>query len=146
MTAPAAPTRDSRAPLRSMLVGGLVPTLPLVVLVPLLTWAAAGEWAAVSAALGAVLSIVVFALGVVGIRGVLMGPTATTMAGAFGVFVLQMAALAAVIWALGQTTWLEVVPLVIAFVLVGLVFQAGLVVGFLRARAALDVTLPGEAR
>lgn len=142
-----APTRPAaRTPLRSMLLGGLVPTAPLVVLVPLLTWAAAGPWAAVSALLGAVISLVVFVLGVVGIRGVLAGPTTTTMAGAFGVFVLQMAVLAAVIWSLGQTSWLEVVPLAIAFILVGLVFQAGLVVGYLRSRAALDVSLPGEDR
>lgn len=145
MRAPA-PSRPARTPLRSMLVGGLVPTLPLVVLVPLLTWAAAGEWAAVSALLGCVISIVVFVLGVVGIRGVLAGPTGTTMAGAFGVFVLQMAVLAVVIWSLAQTTWLQVVPLVVAFVIVGLVFQAGLVVGYLRARAELDVTLPEGAR
>ncbi|GAA5165192.1 hypothetical protein [Ornithinimicrobium tianjinense] len=144
MTA-SAPTRAERTPLRSMLVGGLVPTLPLLVVVPLLAWAAAGEWAGVSAALGAVISLVVFVLGVVGIRGVLAGPTATTMAGAFAVFVVQMGVLAAVIWSLGQTTWLEVVPLVIAFVLVGLVFQAGLVVGYLRSRSTLDVQLPGSA-
>jgi hypothetical protein len=145
MTAPA-PSRRARTPLRSMLVGGLVPTLPLVVLVPLLTWAAAGEWAAVSALLGSVISIVVFVLGVVGIRGVLAGPTATTMAGAFAVFVLQLAVLAVVIWSLAQTTWLQVVPLVVAFVVVGLVFQAGLVVGYLRARAELDVTMPEAVR
>lgn len=143
MTAPAASA--ARTPVRSMLRGGVLACLPLVVLVPLLAWAAAGGWAAVSALLGAVLSVVVFALGVVGIRGVLAGPTTTTMAGAFGVFLVQMAALAAVIWALGQTTWLQVVPLVIAFVLVGLVFQAGLVFGFLRGRAELDVRLPGES-
>lgn len=143
-TAPTRPTVGT--PVRSMLLGGLVPTAPLVVLVPLLTWAAAGPWAAVSALLGAVLSAVIFALGVVGIRGVLAGPTASTMAGAFGVLVLQLAALAAVIWSLGQTTWLEVVPLAIAFLVVGLVFQAGLVVGYLRSRAPLDVQLPGEAR
>lgn len=145
MTSPA-PTRPRRTPLRSMLLGGLVPSAPLVVLVPLLTWAAAGPWAAVSALLGAVLSVVVFVLGVVGIKGVLAGPTASTMAGAFGVFVLQLAALAAVIWSLGQTAWLEVVPLAIAFILVGMVFQAGLVVGYLRIRTPLDVTLPGETR
>ena len=145
MTAPAAP-RPARTPLRSMLLGGLVPTLPLVVLVPLLTWAAAGEWAAVSALLGVVISLAVFVLGVLGIKGVLAGPTASTMAGAFLVFVLQLAVLAVVIWSLGQTTWLEVVPLVVAFVVTGLVFQAGLVVGYLRARAPLDVTLPGGAR
>ncbi|MFK5633239.1 MULTISPECIES: hypothetical protein [unclassified Ornithinimicrobium] len=145
MTAPVAP-RPARTPLRSMLLGGLVPTLPLVVLAPLLTWAAAGEWAAVSALLGVVVSLAVFVLGVLGIKGVLAGPTASTMAGAFLVFVLQLAVLAVVIWSLGQTTWLEVVPLVIAFVVTGLVFQAGLVVGYLRARAPLDVTLPGEAR
>lgn len=139
-------TPARRTPTRSMLLGGLLPTLPLLVVVPLLTWAAAGEWAGVSAALGVLLSIVVFALGVVGIRGVLMGPTGATMAGAFGVFILQMAALAVTIWALGQTSWLEVVPLVIAFVITALVFQAGMVIGFLRSRATLDVTLPGEAR
>lgn len=141
-----APTRPRLSPLRSMLLGGLVPTAPLVALVPLLTWAAAGSWAAVSALLGAVISLAVFVLGVVGIRGVLAGPTTTTMAGAFAVFVLQMGVLAAVIWSLGQTTWLEVVPLAIAFIIVGLVFQAGLVVGYLRSRSTLDVTLPGDAR
>ena len=141
-----APTRPAPTPLRSMLLGGLVPTVPLVVVVPLLAWAAAGPWAAVSAALGAVISLAVFVLGVIGIRGVLAGPTASTMAGAFGVFVLQLALLAAVIWSLGQTTWLEVVPLAIAFIVVGLVFQAGLIVGYLRSRSTLDVTLPGEGR
>lgn len=146
MTSTAPPRPVTRTPLRSMLLGGLLPTAPLVVLVPLLTWAAAGSWAAVSALLGAVISVVVFVLGVVGIRGVLAGPTAATMAGAFGVFVLQLALLAAVIWSLGQTTWLEVVPLAIAFILAGLVFQAGLVVGYLRSRSTLDVALPGEGR
>ncbi len=143
-TAPTRPTAGT--PLRSMLLGGLVPTAPLLVLVPLLTWAAAGPWAAVSALLGAVISTVIFVLGVVGIRGVLAGPTASAMAGAFGVFLLQLAVLAAVIWSLGQTTWLEVVPLGVAFILVGLVFQVGLVVGYLRSRAPLDVALPGESR
>lgn len=146
MTSTASPRSAARTPLRSMLTGGLVPTLPLVALVPLLTWASAGSWAAVSALLGAVISLAVFILGVIGIRGVLAGPTASTMAGAFGVFVLQLALLAAVIWSLGQTTWLQVVPLAIAFIIVGLVFQAGLVVGYLRSRSALDVALPGEAR
>lgn len=134
----------SRPAARTMLVAGLAGSLPLVVVVPLLAWAAAGEWAGVSALIGAVLSVVVFALGVVGIRGVLAGPTASTMAGAFAVFVVQMAALAGVIWALGQTTWLVIVPLVVAFVLVGLVFQVGLVVGYLRSRSELD--LPTVAR
>lgn len=146
MTTTAPPRAAARTPLRSMLVGGLVPSAPVLVLLPLLTWAAAGPWAAVSALLGVVISLVVFVLGVVGIRGVLAGPTATTMAGAFGVFVLQLVVLAAVIWSLGQTTWLEVVPLAVGFIVVGLVFQAGLVVGYLRSRSALDVTLPGEGR
>jgi hypothetical protein len=145
MTAPTA-SRSTRTPVRSMLRGGLLASLPLIVLVPLLCWAAAGGWAALSALLGGVVSFAVFALGVIGIRGVLAGPTTTTMAGAFGVFVLQMAALAAVIWSLGQTSWMQVLPLVVAFVLVGLAFQAGLVVGYLRSRAALDVALPGEDR
>ncbi|OLT43453.1 hypothetical protein BJF86_01300 [Serinicoccus sp. CNJ-927] len=134
----------SRPAARTMLVAGLAGSLPLVVVVPLLAWAAAGEWAGVSALIGAVLSVVVFALGVVGIRGVLAGPTASTMAGAFAVFVVQMAALAGVIWALGQTAWLVIVPLVVAFVLVGLGFQVGLVVGYLRSRSELD--LPTVAR
>lgn len=146
MTTIAPPRAAARTPLRSMLVGGLVPSAPVVVVLPLLAWAAAGGWAAVSALLGGIISLAVFVLGVVGIRGVLAGPTATTMAGAFGVFVVQLLVLAAVIWSLGQTTWLQVVPLAIGFILVGLVFQAGLVVGYLRSRAALDVALPGEGR
>lgn len=149
MTATATP-RPARTPglpaVRPMLLGGLFPALPVVVLVPLLAWAAAGGWAAVSALVGAVVSVVVFALGVVGIRGVLAGPTATTMAGAFAVFVVQLLVLAAVIWSLGQTTWLQIVPLAVGFLVAGLVFQAGLVVGYLRTRAALDVELPGEGR
>ena len=32
------------------------------------------------------------------------------------------------------------------FVVVGLVFQAGLVVGYLRSRSELSVSLPGEGR
>lgn len=143
MTAPAA-TRPARTPARSMLLGGLLPCLPVIVLAPLLAWAAAGGWAAVSALIGAVLSVVIFVLGVLGIRGVLMGPTASTMAGAFGVFVLQMALLGVVVWALAQTTWLQVTPLVIAFVVAGLVFQAGLIIGYLRSRAELSVELPGQ--
>lgn len=146
-TATPRPVRTSALPaVRPMLVGGLLPSLPVVVLVPLLAWAAAGGWAAVSALVGAVVSVVVFALGVVGIRGVLAGPTATTMAGAFAVFVVQLAVLGAVIWSLGQTTWLQIVPLAVGFLVAGLVFQAGLVVGYLRTRAALDVELPGEGR
>lgn len=144
MTASA--TRPARTPVRSMLKIGLVASLPVVALAPLLTWAAAGGWAAVSALLGGVVSVVIFVLGVLGIRGVLSGPTATTMAGAFGVFVLQMALLAVILWSLAQTTWLQVTPLVIVFVVVGLVFQAGLIIGYARSRSALDVALPGEGR
>lgn len=144
MTASA--TRPARAPLRSMLLGGLVAALPVVAVAPLLAWAAAGGWAALSGLLGGVVSVVIFVLGVVGIRGVLAGPTATTMAGAFGVFVLQLALLAVILWSLAQTTWLQVTPLVIIFVVVGLVFQAGLVVGHLRSRSELMVELPGEGR
>ena len=139
-------TRRARTPVASMLLGGLLPVAPLAVLVPLLTWAAAGGWAAVSALLGVGISAAVFVLGVLGIRGVLSGPTATTMAGAFGVLIVQMAVLAVTIWALTRTTWLEVLPLVVAFVVTGLVFQAGLVVGYLRSRPELTVTLPGEGR
>lgn len=146
MTAASATRRAARTPVRSMLLGGLLPVAPLVVLAPLLSWAAAGGWAAVSALLGVVISAAVFVLGVLGIRGVLSGPTTTTMAGAFGVFVVQMAVLAVVIWALAQTTWLQVLPLVVAFVVTGLVFQVGLVVGYLRSRPELGVTLPGESR
>lgn len=146
MTAASATRRAARTPVRAMLIGGLLPVAPLVVLAPLLSWAAAGGWAAVSALLGVVISAAVFVLGVLGIRGVLSGPTTTTMAGAFGVFVVQMAVLAVVIWALAQTTWLQVLPLVVAFVVTGLVFQVGLVVGYLRSRPELGVTLPGESR
>lgn len=144
MTASA--THPARTPLRSMLLGGVVASLPVVVVAPLLAWAAAGGWAAVSALLGGVVSVVIFVLGIVGIRGVLAGPTTTTMAGAFGVFVLQLAVLAVILWSLAQTTWLQVTALVIVFVVVGLVFQAGLVVGYLRSRSELSVDLPGERR
>lgn len=130
---------------RTMMAGALVAAVPVAVLVPLLTWAAAGGWGAVSAVVGAALSLVVFALGVIGIRGVLAGPTASTMAGAFGVFVLQMATLGAVIWALAQTTWLQIVPLGLAFVVIGLVFQGGLVVGYLRSRPTLTLPTTGGA-
>lgn len=144
MTASA--TRDARTPTRSMLLAGLVASTPVVVVAPLLAWAAAGGWAAVSALLGGVVSVVIFVLGVIGIRGVLAGPTASTMAGAFGVFVLQMAILAVILWSLAQTTWLQVTALVIVFVVVGLVFQAGLIVGYSRSRSELAVTMPGEGR
>lgn len=144
MTASA--TRAARTPTRSMLLAGLVASTPVVVVAPLLAWAAAGGWAAVSALLGGVVSVVIFVLGVIGIRGVLAGPTASTMAGAFGVFVLQMAILAVILWSLAQTTWLQVTALVIVFVVVGLVFQAGLIVGYSRSRSELAVTMPGEGR
>lgn len=144
MTASA--TRAARTPTRSMLLAGLVASAPVVVVAPLLAWAAAGGWAAVSALLGGVVSVVIFVLGVIGIRGVLAGPTASTMAGAFGVFVLQMAILAVILWSLAQTTWLQVTALVIVFVVVGLVFQAGLIVGYSRSRSELAVTMPGEGR
>lgn len=144
MTASA--TRPARTPMRSMLLAGLVASAPVVVVAPLLSWAAAGGWAAVSALLGGVVSVVIFVLGVIGIRGVLAGPTASTMAGAFGVFVLQMAILAVILWSLAQTTWLQVTALVIVFVVVGLVFQAGLIVGYSRSRSELAVTMPGEGR
>lgn len=142
----ASATRPARTPLRSMLLGGAVASGPVVAVAPLLAWAAAGGWAAVSALLGGVVSVVIFVLGIIGIRGVLAGPTTTTMAGAFGVFVLQMAVLAVILWSLAQTTWLQVTALVIVFVVVGLVFQAGLVVGYLRSRSELSVDLPGERR
>lgn len=113
-------------------------SLPLGLLVALTTgvvaWAVRGEAAALSAVAGGVLGLIVFGLGLVAIRGVLSGPAALSMAGAFAVLVGQLALTAVSLVVLLQISAIDFPMAAVGFLVAGLVFQVGVILGYLRSR------------
>lgn len=127
-------TGQRRSPMAQMAVWSVVPGLTVTVLAALVAWAVTDGGAGLSALLGGLLSVGVFAAGLFAIRGVLAGPSGLSMAGAFGVLILQLAVTAAVLLLLVQLSWVHLLLLGMVFIAVGLVFQVGALVGYLRSR------------
>lgn len=137
----AARTRAHRA--SGVLAASVLPALVVTLVVAVGTWALRGETEALSALVGGLLALAVFALGVLALRGIMSGPAPSTMAGAVGVLVLQLVLLATALLLLRGQEWVGMAPLAIAFVVAGVVFLAGLVRASTRLRTGLDVRLPG---
>lgn len=97
-------------------------------------WAYAGEKAALSALAGAALVLVVLTVGLLGITAVVMGPAATSMAGAGVVYLGQLILVVAAILALRGADWLEGRPFALSAVVQTLIMQVGQVAGYVRAR------------
>ena len=91
--------------------------------------------------LGGLLSVGVFGLGILAIRGLLSGPGQLVMSGAFVIFLVQIALTAGVLFLLSRSDRVSLTALGLTFIGVGLAVQAGTVVGALRARVSLDVSV-----
>ena len=89
--------------LRGALLSGM---LALLVLAGAF-WAYAGEQAALSALAGAATVLVILVVGLLGITAVVLGPAATSMAGAGVVYLGQLILIATVVLALRGVDWLD---------------------------------------
>lgn len=137
MTPPAPPSGRRQSPMRQMVLW----SLPLATLVALaggvVAGALRGAEAGWSGLIGGVLGVLVFAAGLFAIRLVLAGPAGMSMAGAFAVLIAQLVVMAMILVLLVQADWVDLPVLAICLVISGLVFQVGVVLGYLRARALL---------
>lgn len=117
-----------------MLRGALVPGMVSLPLFAGIVWAYAGERAALSALAGAALVLVVLTVGLLGITAVVMGPAATSMAGAGVVYLGQLILIAAAVLVLRGVDWLDGRPFALSAIAQTLVMQVGQVTGYVRAR------------
>lgn len=123
-----------RTPVRMMLRGALVPGMIALLVLAGAFWAYAGEPAALSALAGAGTVFLILLAGLAGITAVVLGPAATSMAGAGVVYLGQLILIAAVILALRGVDWLDGRAFALSAIIQTLVMQAGQVIGYLRAR------------
>lgn len=121
-----------------MLRGALVPGMLALPLLAGSFWAYAGESAALSALAGAALVLVVLTVGLLGITAVVMGPAATSMAGAGVVYLGQLILLAAAVLVLRGVDWLDGRPFALSAIVQTLVMQVGQVAGYVRARHEIN--------
>lgn len=117
-----------------MLRGALVPGMIALLALAGAFWAYAGERAALSALAGAGLVLVVLTVGLVGITAVVMGPAATSMAGAGVVYLGQLVLIVAAVLALRGADWLDGRPFALSAIAQTVVMQVGQIVGYARAR------------
>ncbi|KGN35059.1 hypothetical protein N802_02380 [Knoellia sinensis KCTC 19936] len=117
-----------------MLRGALVPGMISLLVFPTAFWSYAGEHAALSALAGAGTVFVVLLAGLLGITAVVLGPAATSMAGAGVVYLGQLILIVAVVLALRSVDWLDGRAFALAAIVQTLVMQVGQIAGYLRAR------------
>jgi len=123
-----------RTPVRMMLRGALVPGMVALPVLAAAFWAYAGERAALSALAGATLVFVVLTVGLLGITAVVLGPAATSMAGAGVVYLGQLILVVATVLALRGADWLDGRPFALSAIAQTLAMQVGQVAGYVRAR------------
>lgn len=143
-----AASRHRSSPTRLMLAWAVPAGLAVTGFGALASWLAVDGLAGLSAVVGGLLSVGVFGLGIVAIRGLLdvRRPGQLVMSGAFVVFLVQIALTAGVLLLLSRSDRVSLTALGLTFIGVGLAVQAGTVVGALRARVSVDVGLdPGGA-
>lgn len=121
-----------------MVLWSVVLTAALSLAAFAITWVVADASLAFSVLIGALLSTMIFAVGLIAIRGILAGPSQTTMAGALLLFLFQLGITAGGLTVLSRQSWVEMMALGIAFIVAGVIFQVGAVTGALRARVTVD--------
>ena len=132
-----------RTPVRMMLRGALVPGMIALPVLGGTAWAYAGERAALSALAGAALVFVVLTVGLLGITAVVLGPAATSMAGAGVVYLGQLIFLVAAIAVLREMPWLDGRTTALSAIVATLVLQAGVIAGYVRSRHLVHPTGAG---
>ncbi len=133
MTAPRKPLA-SRGPFASMLRGAVLPSLAGIPVITGIAWAWSGERWALSALVGTLLAFVVFAFGLVAIKIVVDGQPGFSLAGAMVVYLGQLITVVFVILLLRDVSWLDGRVFAATVVAEGLIWQIGLITGFLRGR------------
>lgn len=117
-----------------MLRGAVAPSLLAIPVITAIARVWRGERGAVSALVGALVAFVIFGVGLLAIKLVVDGQPGFTMAGAMVVYFGQLIAVVFVIVLLREATWLDGRAFAASVVAEGLVWQIGLIVGFLRGR------------
>lgn len=117
-----------------MLRGAVVPGMVALPILATAFWAYAGEQGALSALAGAATVFVVLVVGLLGITAVVMGPTATSMAGAGVVYLGQLVVVMAIVAVLTRVGWLDGRSFAFSAIAQTIVMQVGQVVGYVRAR------------
>ncbi|ADU48948.1 hypothetical protein [Intrasporangium calvum] len=141
-------TSQSRAgaesPVRTMLRTSLAFSAVSVPLIALGAWLLRGPDGAISGLVGAAVAVGFFVVGAQGLRAVIAGEAAFSLAGALVVYLGQLIALVAVLLVLREAEWLDGRAFAASAIVQTLVWQAGQVVGFRRGRHEIypDVTLP----
>lgn len=135
-----------RTPVRMMLRGALVPGMIALPILAGAFWAYAGERGAISALAGAATVFVVLVVGLLGITAVVMGPAATSMAGAGVVYLGQLVIILAIVLFLSRVNWLDGRSFALSAVAQTIVMQVGQITGYVRARHEIHPgSLDGEA-
>lgn len=114
------------------------------VILVLAAWLLRGGSGALSAVVGVAVAVGFFTLGHLGVRAVISGEPALSLAGAFVVYLGQLIAVVVAFVALRRVAWIDGSAFAAVVVLETLVWQAGQIIGFRRARHEIypDVTLP----
>lgn len=128
------PTRAPRGPFAAMLRGAMSPALVAVPVITGMAWVWRGEHGVLSALIGALVAFVIFGVGLVSIKLVVDGPPGFSLAGAMVVYFGQLIAVVFVIVLLRGASWLDGWAFAAAVVAEGLIWQIGLITGFLRGR------------
>lgn len=134
MTANAAPSAGRRAPMRQMVLWSVPLSVGVALTIAAIAWLMVDAAAGLSGLIGGLLSVGVFAAGLFAIRVVLIAPAALSMAGAFAILIGQLLFTAVVLALTLQWDDAHGVALAIAFIVAGLVFQIGALLGYFRSR------------
>ncbi|MCE1179954.1 MAG: hypothetical protein LWW86_13130 [Micrococcales bacterium] len=125
--------------LRGLVISGLLALVPLTALF----WAVSSRAAGESALAGALVTLAVMVLGLLGMRLVVAGDLSIAMAGALVVYIGQLILLVAALLVLRKAAWLDGRAFAISASITVVVTQIGLIRGYLRARHPV---YPGVAR
>ncbi|MDO5501788.1 MAG: hypothetical protein Q4G67_01320 [Actinomycetia bacterium] len=134
--------RAGRSILRAALAAGLV-GVPVFATI---AWAIAGENAALSALLAAVVVLVVISLGLVGISVVVAGEPGLSMAGAAVVYIGQILLIVAALLVLRDREWMHGHAFALAAIGQVLLMQVAQVLGYRHGRHELDLTPAEQTR
>lgn len=134
----------------TMLRGAVVPAVLAVPVITGIVWAWRGERAVLSALVGALVAFAIFFVGLLAIKLVVDDQPALSIAGAMVVYFGQLIAVIFVVVLLRGSSWLDGRVFAGAVIAEGLVWQIGLITGFLRGRQEIydgrSVQMPSGRR
>lgn len=134
----------------SMLRGAVVPAVVAVPVITGIVWAWRGERGLHSALVGALVAFALFFFGLLAIKLVVDDQPALSIAGAMVVYFGQLIAVIFVVVLLRGSSWLDGRVFAGAVIAEGLVWQVGLITGFLRGRQEIydgpSVQMPSSRR